>query len=54
MAKKVRRSRRSARVQTGVSAAIKSGQAMADDVIAFRAGQTRKRAAAVRADGACA
>ena len=48
MAKKVRRSRRSARVQTGVSAAIKSGQAMADDVIAFRAGQARKRAAAVK------
>ena len=48
MAKKVRRSRRSARVQTGVTAAIKSGQAMADDVIAFRAGQARKRAAAVK------
>ena len=31
MAKKVSRSRRSARVQTGVSAAIKSGQAMAED-----------------------
>ena len=48
MAKKVRRSRRSARVQTGVSAAIKSGQAMAEDVIAFRTKQTRKRTATVR------
>ena len=48
MAKKVSRSRRSARVQTGVSAAIKSGQAMAEDVIAFRTKQTRKRTATVR------
>ena len=48
MAKKVRRSRRSARVHAGVSAAIKSGQAMAEDVIAFRTKQTRKRAATVR------
>ena len=48
MAKKVRRSKRSARVPAGVSAAIKSGQAMAEDVMAFRAGQTRKRAATVR------
>ena len=48
MAKKVRRSRRSARVPSGVSAAIKSGQAMAEEVIAFRAGQTRKRTTAVR------
>jgi len=48
MAKKVRRSGRSARVPTGVSAAIKSGQAMAEDVIAFRTKQTRKRTATVR------
>lgn len=48
MAKKARRSRRSARVPAGVSAAIKSGEAMADDVIAFRTKQTRKRAAMVR------
>jgi lysophospholipase L1-like esterase len=48
MAKKVRRSRRSARVDAGVSAAIKSGQAMAEDVIAFRTKQTRKRTATVR------
>jgi lysophospholipase L1-like esterase len=48
MAKKVRRPKRSARVDAGVSAAIKSGRAMAEDVIAFRTGRTRKRAAAVR------
>ena len=48
MAKKTRRSRRSARADAGVSAAIKSGQAMADDVIAFRTARTRKRAAVVR------
>jgi hypothetical protein len=48
MAKKVKRSRRSARAPAGVNAAIKSGQAMADEVIAFRTGQTRKRAAAVK------
>jgi lysophospholipase L1-like esterase len=48
MAKKARRSRRSARVPAGVSAAIKSGQAMADDVIAFRTKQTRKRTATIR------
>ena len=48
MAKKIRRSRRSARVDAGVSAAIKSGQAMAEDVIAFRTKQTRKRTATVR------
>ena len=48
MAKKVRRSRRSARVPASVSAAIKSGQAMAEDVIAFRTKQTRKRTATVR------
>jgi len=46
MAKKVRRSR--APVPAGVSAAIKSGQAMAEDVIAFRTKQTRKRTATVR------
>ncbi|HXO72150.1 MAG TPA: hypothetical protein VN838_24580 [Bradyrhizobium sp.] len=39
---------KTARVPTGVSAAIKSGQAMADDVIAFRTGRNRRRAAAVR------
>jgi lysophospholipase L1-like esterase len=48
MAKKVRRSRRSARVNTSVSAAIKSGQAMAEEVIAFRTARTRKRSAAVK------
>ena len=48
MAKKVRRSRRRAPVPAGVSAAIKSGQAMAEDVIAFRTKQTRKRTATVR------
>lgn len=48
MAKKVRRSKRSARVDSGVSAAIKSGQAMAEEVIAFRAARTRKRSAAVK------
>ena len=48
MAKKGRKAKRGARADGSVSAAIKSGQAMADDVIAFRAGQTRKRAATVR------
>ena len=48
MAKKTRRSRRSARAAVGVSAAIKSGQAMAEDVIAFRTKQARKRTAVVR------
>ncbi|MGY4456566.1 hypothetical protein [Bradyrhizobium sp. LB13.1] len=48
MAKKTRRSRRSARVDASVSAAIRSGQAMAEEVIAFRTARTRKRSAAVR------
>lgn len=48
MAKKARRSRRSAPVPASVSAAIKSGQAMAEEVIAFRTKQTRKRTATVR------
>jgi len=48
MAKKARRSKRSARADTGVSAAIKSGQAMAEEVVAFRTKQTRKRSAAVK------
>jgi hypothetical protein len=48
MAKKARRSGRRAPVPAGVSAAIKSGQAMAEHVIAFRTKQTRKRTATVR------
>ena len=48
MAKKVRRLRRSARVNTSVSAAIKSGRAMAEEVIAFRTARTRKRSTAVK------
>ncbi|MGY3572930.1 GDSL-type esterase/lipase family protein [Bradyrhizobium sp. USDA 4504] len=48
MAKKTRGRKQSARVPAGVSAAIKSGKEMADDVIAFRTEQTRKRATAVR------
>ena len=48
MAKKTRKSRRSARAPAHVSAAIKSGQAMAEEVIAFRKKQTRKRKATVK------
>ena len=48
MAKKTRKSKRRAPVPAGVNAAIKSGQAMAEEVIAFRTKQTRKRTTAVK------
>ena len=48
-AKKTRRSkRRSARSRESVNAAMSSGRAMAQNVIAFRTEQSRRRAAAVR------
>ena len=48
-AKKTRRSkRRSARSRDGVNAAISSGRAMAENVIAFRTERSRRRSAAVR------